>query len=512
MTNKLTRSIISSSVISMAILGSFCAHSTKKEKTGNISLNQNVELFGLKAVDVPGDGKCFYHAISHQLRNKGYTHINGRSIDAKYIESITSQHIEKNRELYGNYDHAERDAQGDQLTAAAIAKELGMQVIVVKDRPPTGENLPIFTPIDHTDTLIIGRNGVGDDGHYWSLIGDPNQTLQDKIRGRHLLQEGYLYALDGKAEMAKIPALQGSLNQNATSIAGFTKQTLALRSSNLSIVAAGEDKEKLNGAWIQGIGGISTDTNTPGIKAKTNFAGFALGYERLITDDTLIGASISFTNGTIKYGSSEKATNKTYVGSLYGIHNIDNILINGALFFGKGAMKATRQLSDQTLVGKPNITVYGAIAEIGYKFEHMEHSLIPSISAQYAAINQSQYKETGGNAAQSYGKRTGQIFEGDIAAKYQYALQTNQFLLLPSIKVGVARNIQLKSSDLKYKLANGNDAIYPIKGNRNQQTKVFASPELMMKSDSFDFSLSYKFEKAKKYTGHMFGAKLMAKF
>ena len=104
------------------------------------------------------------------------------------------------------------------------------------------------------------------------------------------------------------------------------------------------------------------------------------------------------------------------------------------------------------------------------------------------------------------------IFESDIAFKYQYAMQTEYGLIAPSIKVGIAHNIQSKPKDLKYKLANGNDAIYPIQISGKKQTSVFAKPELLVKGDNFDLALSYKLEKAKKYTAQLFSAKVMAKF
>jgi hypothetical protein len=159
-----------------------------KKSDPNFNLEENTKKFGLKLIDVPGDGKCFYHAISHQLKHKGHNNIKGKSIDTKYIENIAHQHIQKNTKLYPGYN-INRDDQGDQYTAAAIARELGMQVIIIKDGEMIGENLPVFTPKDYTDTLIIGREGYGDNGHYWSVIGEPNDQMKHQLQGRHLLEE-----------------------------------------------------------------------------------------------------------------------------------------------------------------------------------------------------------------------------------------------------------------------------------------------------------------------------------
>ena len=119
---------------------------------------------------------------------------------------------------------------------------------------------------------------------------------------------------------------------------------------------------------------------------------------------------------------------------------------------------------------------------------------------------------SGGWQKETYGKRTSSFFEAVVAGKYQYAMQTTQGLLMPSIKVGVAFASRIKSNDLKFKLKSGEDAKFSIRGNNKKQTRFFANPEIMVKNDNFDFALSYTLEQAKKFTGHMFGLKIMSKF
>ena len=508
MKNKLIKIIIFSSVLSLAIFNSSLAANPPA------GLQNQINRFGLKDVDVPGDGYCQYHAIAHQLLNKDYTHINGKKINYRYITQIADQNIARNPELYPGLDLEYRDHQGNEFTAPALARELNMRVVII----PENRDPEIYTPENYTETLIIGYAGNGRDGHYWSLVGQPNQILQhfleqSLINGEPLQPiENNNFALGARIEIASMPHSLQFFTQNALSITNSISAVLSQRSSNLSISAAGEETKESNGIWIHGLGGISSDTSIPGVKAKTNFTGYAIGYETPITDQMLLGSSINIIDNTTKYALKEKAASKSYVGTLYAITNINNILFNSAIFFGKGNIKSTRQIAVQSLSGHAKTKIYGAIGELGYKFENSEHAFIPSVSLQYIIVNQSQYNETVGDRAQSYSKRAGRMLEGDIAAKYQYTTQTGQFLLLPSIKVGAARNIQFKLNDLKYKLADGRDSAYPIKANRNQQTRFFAIPEIMLKSNNFDFAFNYKIEKDSEYTGHLFGAKLMAKF
>jgi hypothetical protein len=318
--------------------------------------------------------------------------------------------------------------------------------------------------------------------------------------------------LHSDAEFASIPKSHEAPHANVLAIASATRHVLNQRVNNLSLIASGQEEEKENGAWVQGFGGLSRDTSVTDVKSRTHFAGVALGYEKFVSDNLAIGAAFTFVDGAAKYGTSEKVQSKTYIGSIYGLSHIDNVLINGSVFFGGGDAKTTRQVASDTLAGKPKTTVYGAIAELGYKIDCQDHSFIPSISAQYASMDQAKYQEKGALNTQSYGKRTSQLFEGIVAGKYQYAMQTEQGLVLPSIKIGIVRDLKLKSNNLKFKLESGEDAKFIIRNEKKQRTIFFASPEILVKNDNFDFALSYTLEQGKKFSGHLFGAKVMAKF
>ncbi len=281
----------------------------------------------------------------------------------------------------------------------------------------------------------------------------------------------------------------------------------------VSAPASGEE-DPLNGVWINGFTGNNTDKRN--VKTKSNFSGGSLGYERFVEDNTAVGLAVTAMRGDTKYGSSAKTKTNNLIVSLYEMTNIDNLILSGSVYGGKGDSKTSRQIvqatGSLTANGKFKSNLYGALAGVAYQIEAEQNLITPSVSLQYSSITQKKYTETGaGNFNREIGKKTGEALVGTAAVKYGYVIENNGMTIVPGVQVGVSSDFNAKSSNVKTKYLWENQA-YDVKSDTKRQTRFFVTPSLVSKSDSFDLGLSYTFDQAKKAKGNLVTLKLLAKF
>jgi uncharacterized protein with beta-barrel porin domain len=293
----------------------------------------------------------------------------------------------------------------------------------------------------------------------------------------------------------------------------MTELTAPISAAPIVAPAAG-DEDPRNGVWIGGFAG--NNANKKGLKTKNNFSGASIGYERFVNDTDAVGFAITNIRSNSKYGSSIKNTSNNFIASLYGFTDINGLILSGSIFGGQGKFKSSRDVVSAggglTAKGNFKSRIYGAQGGMAYQIMQDQHVITPSFGLQYSAITQGKYKETGaGVSNREIGKKSSSVLIGTFATKYGYIIQNDNTIVIPSIQVGVASELSAKSSNVKTKFL-WQEQANSFKADTKRQTRLFVTPSISAKSDAFDFSLAYTFDKAKKATGHMVALKLMTKF
>lgn len=265
--------------------------------------------------------------------------------------------------------------------------------------------------------------------------------------------------------------------------------------------ASGEDDEFLNnGGWISGFVGSNKDSK---IGQKTKFQGGSIGYERFINCYDIVG--VAFTKMNINSNSANvNLKSNSHIFSIYTLMSLDDLLFAGYVFGGKNQMKSSRNEAK----GKFSAYIYGASASLGYPIKMDNHSLTPMIGLNFYGVNRKAYNEEG-SAGKSFSKVSSKSLVGKIAARYSYNIVKEEMSIAPYLSVGVLKDLMLKSSTLRIENVSSDE--FNTKSNR-KKVVFYARPGLMLKTELFDVGLTYTFEKAKSYTGHVASAKLLVRF
>jgi uncharacterized protein with beta-barrel porin domain len=290
-----------------------------------------------------------------------------------------------------------------------------------------------------------------------------------------------------------------------------------ISSNNVAPAAGSEDVADLdakNGLWISGFAGNSK--NKQHLTTKTNFGGSSIGYERFLDTGKAVGFALTLLRTNSKSGTNTKINSNNFIASVYGVSNINNVILSGAVFAGQGDSKTQRYITangqNLSSKGKFKSKFYGAQSSLGYQIHKQQHVFTPAIGLQYSANAQDKYRETGiESISRDIGKRNSQLLIGTLSARYSYVITKGDTLIVPSLQIGAAKDLTMKASNIQSKFV-WQDSAYNFKVENKKQLRLFTSPTLSIQNDMTDLVLSYAFDKAKKTTGHMMSIKVMTKF
>ena len=275
--------------------------------------------------------------------------------------------------------------------------------------------------------------------------------------------------------------------------------------------AAGSDVERQqHSAWSNVFGGFSKDSS-PGISSKSSYFGFSLGYELKLEQDLTLGSSFTYAKNTNKY-DQEKFNSNNYLFSLYGINQLDQWLLSGAVFGGFGNAKVTREIpGGVSAKGRFNTSAYGAYVRVGYLFKNDQNILMPSIGVSYIYTSQGKYSEHSGSNNIEVSKGRHIISCGDIALKYTRVIEQVNYQLLPSLKVALTRDMYFQGSNpiRENSLVN----TLEIKKIANKKhTALVLAPELVFKNGIYELTMLYSLEKSKRFINQLGSFKVKVSF
>jgi hypothetical protein len=315
-------------------------------------------------------------------------------------------------------------------------------------------------------------------------------------------------------EVANILPSNAHVNSNGRvnkSIADVMQNLVSIQNGSMqSYLASGEESEFLNnGVWISGLVGSSKDSKH---KSKNKFQGGTVGYQRFADCSSIVGVALTKLNGANK-SVDANLKNSSNLLSAYTLMQLDNFLLGAYVFGGKSQVKSSRYANKNLIAtGKFSSYIYGAGGSLGYAIRSENHTLTPTAGLNYYASKAKAYKEKGVDA-KSIAKQSDSSLIGNIGIRYSYAIEQDEMKIVPSVAVGMMRDLMSKSkSKSAISQASAENAGVFNLDKPKKKTSLYVRPDLTLKSELFEFSLAYGFEKAKKYAGHLGSAKLLVRF
>jgi len=242
-----------------------------------------------------------------------------------------------------------------------------------------------------------------------------------------------LYALSSSEEIQGAikqlsPATNNSLLQTVnvaqnTIFGAFTHRMNGTSSPTQSGLSAGDDTEGTY--WMELLGNTAKQKSYKGSDGyRIDAAGVALGYERELSSNELLGFSGGYT-GAKNYGRDDAQGDNTTVNSFHvGVYYNQNqtaYTLNSALIGTFNRYNAKRVVSysgfDESEKSSYNGYALGALAEIGFP---LQGGFKPLIGAQYTYNQTQSYDEKGGTGALHVDSGDASSIKSIVGTEYAY--------------------------------------------------------------------------------------------
>jgi len=180
---------------------------------------------------------------------------------------------------------------------------------------------------------------------------------------------------------------------------GLNKYSLAILGDNgISSGSSALD----SGYWLQVFGSDSNMGTRDGVAGyDANVHGVALGFDRKIGDDMMIGVAFNYSAIDVEGKSVANSQTDTdqYQGVIYGTMFGDNHFINGSVAYAHGASDTSRTtLAGGTASGSYDTGIFSASLGVGMPMDKATWSITPQVTAAYSHVNPDSYTENGPGA------------------------------------------------------------------------------------------------------------------
>ncbi|MDI6451289.1 autotransporter outer membrane beta-barrel domain-containing protein [Anaerobaca lacustris] len=153
--------------------------------------------------------------------------------------------------------------------------------------------------------------------------------------------------------------------------------------------------------WMDGFGNWARQDSQDGFAGYDyRLAGAALGADRLMADDLLVGVSYGQSQADIDMQNNlGKGDIDSYFGSLYGSYFTDRMYVDATLSYGRQRYRSTRRIEVGALNGAAHSShdgdVYSAHGETGWNLHLHRWTLQPFAALRYTFLDEQSYAESG---------------------------------------------------------------------------------------------------------------------
>jgi uncharacterized protein with beta-barrel porin domain len=245
------------------------------------------------------------------------------------------------------------------------------------------------------------------------------------------------------ALMSVSPQLSINIHQTARDIASniirVAENRLDLSHGNLGLASGG--KYLNQNSWVQAFGTISNQNNEQGFTGyKLNSGGIAVGSDKEVADNAIVGLSLNYADSNIKSNDGLKKTNiDTYQVNIYGDKEYGSYFIDGIAGFAWNKYNSERSIPIATsnIIAKYNGQTYlaaarvGSIQELGKGF-----NLVPELRLSYIHNRIEGYKEKNAKTVNLYvDSNRHNLLQGTVGASLEYKGKIAKLIINPKLRV-----------------------------------------------------------------------------
>jgi len=198
------------------------------------------------------------------------------------------------------------------------------------------------------------------------------------------------------------PIVNNSIAQTSMNSSILVSDTISNRISDIRGISAG-DETLDNSVWAKLITSTGTQSSVgmyDGYETKAN--GLSFGYDKLISDDLLVGVSLGLVQSDttqLDFRNGDISDTTSYQASIYASKTFDKLYIDGILSYGMNSTSGKRATAiDRVASYDVDSAQYGLKIETGYNFNYKDVKITPYASINYNIMTQDAYKETGAGA------------------------------------------------------------------------------------------------------------------
>lgn len=367
------------------------------------------------------------------------------------------------------------------------------------------------------DIVVTREHGFGDAsmegnisgvGAVLETIGDDGDDGLDSI-------SGLLGSMTSASEVASaLKTLTPDVSGAAT--------TAAVATSNVSIgtvegrmevaraemdgqgVAAGSASLQ-NGAWGQVFGQKQDQDTKDGVNGyQADTAGFALGFETGLNDQTRAGLSFSY--GKTDADSANASTDiDSYQASLYGTYAMDKWYTEAVASYTYNDYNSKRTLFNGSVADADyNGNQYDVRGTFGYNLgETGGIKITPFAGLAYTYLDTDEYTETGSDANLHVDNNEINILKSDLGAKFDYPMSSNGVTYNPHVLVAWDYDFIGDETKTTSNFSSAAGVTFESKGADVARNSIRLGAGLdVMTQDNLTVSLDYDYEGRTKFDSH----------
>jgi subtilase-type serine protease len=206
--------------------------------------------------------------------------------------------------------------------------------------------------------------------------------------------------------------------------------------------AGGGTKTPAWGFWVDTYGSLGERrANDISSKYDYNTAGAIVGFDKKLSPDLLLGASIGYSYTRIDLKDlSEDARMSSYQGALYGIYTKGPIYVNGVAGYAYNTYDTTRSMAFGTIARQATANYSGhflaGYLEGGYKIRAKYADVIPLASFQATHLKRNSFSEDGAGSLSLDANSIGvSSFLSSVGVRLTKEFRTQSGVFAPDLKL-----------------------------------------------------------------------------
>jgi outer membrane autotransporter protein len=233
------------------------------------------------------------------------------------------------------------------------------------------------------------------------------------------------------------PEVNGGAASAANSSISLVNNAISSRATGLRAGASSGDMLTGAGAWFQILSSQANQDVRSGVDGyDANSRGFALGADRKLNDNTVLGLAYSYVKTNVSSDSGNKTDVENNTFTAYGTWTEGHYFVDGGVSYGKGQNDSKRHIAGTTAKGSYDSDMLGLNVMGGYGF-HFDHNLLvePRVTARYTHLSIDGFSEHGSSAALKTGDQRLEVGEIGAGVRVAGAFDVAKGTLEPEFKL-----------------------------------------------------------------------------